>query len=324
MPTAAAQIHTPSQRTVDDWERHARDYYNGLKQRNLVSLKNEREVDSMFEKLDRASSPQEKQKARVELWKAINLVWVSTSTHHLKKTEGFLFRDENWEKNVREKYTLLTKKVTAAADTEKLWMEQMREHIHSSDAVLASTTDYVEGYNERIGKKTGLSGIVIRMGTVLFGVEPKPMDPLVFQQSISPGVEDYKELLELEKRVMPAVNARIEPDLAVLLATPAEKKRLAEMKPKARAGYINKKRQEVRNKLIWEQIKDPETVKKFYRATFDSHIGATLDTTARGPSPSPAKKTNTDRLADVLMNFPNPFKNFTYRNIMDWIDERIK
>jgi hypothetical protein len=324
MPTAAAQIHANPQRTVDDWDRHARDYYNGMKQRKRISLKNEREIDSMFEKLDLAKTPQEKQKMRVELWKTINLVWVSTSTHHMKRTEGFLFRDEDWERNVREKYTLLTKRVAGAADTEKLWTEQMREHIAASDAVLAPTTDYVEGYNERIAKKRGLSGIVIRMGTALFGIEPKPMDPLVFHQSISPGVEDYAELLELEKRIMPGINARIEPELQRLMATPAEMKTLAAKKPKARDGYINKKRQEVRNQLIWNEINDPDTVKKFYRAIFDSHFGATLDTTARGPSPSPAQKSNIDRFADALMNFPDPFKNFTYRNIMDWIDEKIK
>jgi hypothetical protein len=324
MVTAAAQIHAPSPapRTLTDHDRHMMDYYNGLKLDKLVSLKKEREIDSMFKNLSIAANSNDAQKIRVDIWKELNAIWVE-NTRHIRQKEAFLYRDPNWKDKTRDRYNYLTRKVAGASDTERLWSEEMRAHIEASAAVLGGLAEETEEYNERIQRTTGTIGLVLKVGKSLFGITPKPVETLVFDQNISPTSYDYLELKRLEDAVIAEITPKIQPEVNRVLASTAEQSKMATMSEKQKASYKSEKTQQVRKQLIWDKIKDSETLHKLYAATFDSNFGADLGTTYRAAPPILRKDLGT-KLADALMNFPDPFKNFTYRNIMNWIDEKIK
>ncbi len=313
---------------ADNWERHARDYYNVLKLEGLVSHKDCKSIDSLFNALESSKTSQETDKLRIELWKALQAEWIK-GTYHMRGRD--VIDTPKWKKR-NQALMEIVNRAKGAEELLALCRKSLIEHLEATSKVIrtrakikienrvAGVNEDIAEYNDVIANGKGMTRFVLRVGEK-FGLKQRKLSRLPFDQWILPGVKDYSRIRALEVKIEAEIEPLVEKSIKAAFDAmdPSERAKFNALPEKTREAEISELRGELTAELKVERLKielgDPETLNAISRAIYDSHFGTISGTSASG-DPISEKRDNADKLADALMNFPDPF-----HRVKDWIND---
>jgi hypothetical protein len=298
-----------------------KDYYDGMKEDRLVSRSDQKKIDALFDASAAAKTEAEKEKLHVELWKSIHAVYV----HGIYSMAGKSMIDAPKWKRQKQELIDIANRAKGLEDIQELWKAEMKGHAGLQAKIMGSREEFVfkntvadenesiENFNKILKARKVKTPEIVEI--------QHELARLPFDLWILPGSEYYGKVRALELKIENELKGPIEDMLKAAIdnMSPSERAKFDSLPKKKRDQMLDNFRKETMAEMkperLQKELDNPETMNLIYRAIYDS--GSTTGTTASGAHPT-TEKDNRDKLADWLVNFPNPIQR-----IEDWFSDSI-